>query len=126
MAPTQPVSPASPAGGGGDGTGGALGWNMADSAGALYPNIRKLSMFPLTFLALICPVFTQLRQRLPNQRSELIFRINTIRSILAWSMGRMNFHHVIQSMHTNRQLLCRKRRVLYRIQNHVHAILRAL
>lgn len=38
MAPTQPVSPASPP----NGTGGALGWNVADSAGAqLYPNIRK-------------------------------------------------------------------------------------
>lgn len=37
MAPTQPVSPASPP----NGTGGALGWNVADSAGAqLYPNIR--------------------------------------------------------------------------------------
>ncbi|EDV91347.1 arrestin domain-containing protein 17 [Drosophila grimshawi] len=35
LAPTQPVSPVSPRGGGG-----ALGWNVADSAGgALYPNI---------------------------------------------------------------------------------------
>lgn len=38
MLPTQPVSPASPP----NGTGGALGWNMADSsANNLYPNIRK-------------------------------------------------------------------------------------
>lgn len=38
MAPTQPVSPASPH----EGQGGALGWNVADSAGGqLYPNIRK-------------------------------------------------------------------------------------
>ncbi|KRG00837.1 uncharacterized protein Dmoj_GI23546, isoform B [Drosophila mojavensis] len=37
LAPTQPVSPVSPPG---DGVGGALGWNVADSAGgALYPNI---------------------------------------------------------------------------------------
>lgn len=36
MAPTQPVSPASPP----NGAGGALGWNVADSAGGqLYPNI---------------------------------------------------------------------------------------
>lgn len=35
MLPTQPVSPA-------NGTGGAMGWNIADSNGAgLYPNIRK-------------------------------------------------------------------------------------
>lgn len=41
MAPTQPVSPASPP----NGTGGALGWNVADSAGAqLYPNIRKRTL----------------------------------------------------------------------------------
>ncbi|XP_039969918.1 arrestin domain-containing protein 17 [Bactrocera neohumeralis] len=37
LAPTQPVSPASPPS---DGAGGALGWNVADSAGGqLYPNI---------------------------------------------------------------------------------------
>uniref|UniRef100_A0A1I8PWC6 Arrestin C-terminal-like domain-containing protein n=1 Tax=Stomoxys calcitrans TaxID=35570 RepID=A0A1I8PWC6_STOCA len=36
MAPTQPVSPASPP----NGLGGAMGWNVADSAGGqLYPNI---------------------------------------------------------------------------------------
>lgn len=38
LAPTQPVSPVSPPGDGG--LGGALGWNVADSAGgSLYPNI---------------------------------------------------------------------------------------
>lgn len=38
LAPTQPVSPASPPNGGG----GALGWNVADSAnGQVYPNMRK-------------------------------------------------------------------------------------
>lgn len=47
MAPTQPVSPASPP----NGTGGALGWNVADSAGAqLYPNIRKLICFTIVTL----------------------------------------------------------------------------
>ena len=41
LAPTQPVSPASPPS---DGAGGALGWNVADSAGGqLYPNIRKFN-----------------------------------------------------------------------------------
>lgn len=39
LAPTQPVSPVSPPGDGG--LGGALGWNVADSAGGgLYPNMR--------------------------------------------------------------------------------------
>lgn len=42
LAPTQPVSPASPP----NGSGGAVGWNMADSASnALYPNIRKFLSF---------------------------------------------------------------------------------
>ena len=42
MAPTQPVSPASPP----NGSGGAMGWNMADSIGGkLYPNMRKCIYF---------------------------------------------------------------------------------
>lgn len=42
MAPTQPVSPASPP----EGQGGALGWNVADSAGGqMYPNIREFHLF---------------------------------------------------------------------------------
>lgn len=57
MAPTQPVSPASPP----NGVGGALGWNVADSAGGqLYPNIRKFNypglfyfIYPLNYPLII-------------------------------------------------------------------------
>lgn len=42
MLPTQPVSPASPQ----NGAGGAMGWNVSDSAANnLYPNIRKFIFF---------------------------------------------------------------------------------